>query len=173
MNADAIRLLHDYNRWAHHEVWRCIESLSDEQFTAETGYSIGSLRNHAVHVMGVDQRWFARLRQIEIPARLEYADFSTRAQARQRWDEIERENAGYLATLTDADLHEMIEYDMPHRGGWKRQPRWQILLHVVNHGSDHRAQMLAQLHRLGGPTVEQDLMFYLWQQPESAGGQPG
>jgi uncharacterized damage-inducible protein DinB len=46
------------------------------------------------------------------------------------------------------------------------QDRWQILAHVVNHGTDHRAQVLDLLHRLGAPNVEQDLIYYLWDQPD-------
>jgi uncharacterized damage-inducible protein DinB len=34
--------------------------------------------------------------------------------------------------------------------------------HVVNHGTDHRAQVLRILYELGAPTFEQDIMEYLW-----------
>jgi len=37
----------------------------------------------------------------------------------------------------------------------------ETLLHVVNHGTDHRAQILAMLHGMGAPTVAQDLLFYM------------
>ena len=36
-----------------------------------------------------------------------------------------------------------------------------ILLHVVNHGTDHRAQILAMLQQVGGRTAEQDLLGYI------------
>ena len=36
-------------------------------------------------------------------------------------------------------------------------PRWQALLHLVNHGTDHRATVLERLHALGVPTFDQDL----------------
>ena len=39
-----------------------------------------------------------------------------------------------------------------------------ILLHVFNHGTDHRAQALAMIDRLGGETVGQDLLTYLVEQ---------
>ena len=41
-------------------------------------------------------------------------------------------------------------------------PRWQALLHLANHGTDHRAQMLRILADLGAPTFEQDLLFHVW-----------
>jgi uncharacterized damage-inducible protein DinB len=40
---------------------------------------------------------------------------------------------------------------------------WQVLLHVANHGTDHRAQLLRQLHDLGIETTSQDYIFYIFQ----------
>jgi uncharacterized damage-inducible protein DinB len=39
---------------------------------------------------------------------------------------------------------------------------WQVLLHVVNHGTDHRAQLLRLLHDLGVKTTSQDFIFYVY-----------
>jgi uncharacterized damage-inducible protein DinB len=37
----------------------------------------------------------------------------------------------------------------------------EVLIHVVNHGTDHRAQMLRLIGDYGGQTFEQDIIFYL------------
>jgi uncharacterized damage-inducible protein DinB len=42
---------------------------------------------------------------------------------------------------------------------------WQVLLHVVNHGTDHRAQLLRQLNDLGVKTISQDYIFYVYDHP--------
>jgi len=39
---------------------------------------------------------------------------------------------------------------------------WQVLIHVVNHGMDHRAQILRLLHDLGVKTTSQDYIFYAY-----------
>jgi hypothetical protein len=39
---------------------------------------------------------------------------------------------------------------------------WQVLLHVVNHGTDHRAQLLRLLNDLGVKTGPQDYIFYVY-----------
>jgi uncharacterized damage-inducible protein DinB len=44
---------------------------------------------------------------------------------------------------------------------------WQVLLHIVNHGTDHRAQLLRILHDLGVKTVSQDYIFYVYDHPVS------
>jgi len=38
---------------------------------------------------------------------------------------------------------------------------WQVLLHVVNHGTDHRAQLLRSLNDMGLKTTSQDFIFYV------------
>ena len=40
---------------------------------------------------------------------------------------------------------------------------WQVLLHVVNHGTDHRGQLLRLLHDLGVKTESQDYIFYVYE----------
>ncbi len=42
---------------------------------------------------------------------------------------------------------------------------WQVLLHVANHGTDHRAQLLRMLNDLGIKTTSQDYIFYVYDHP--------
>ena len=39
----------------------------------------------------------------------------------------------------------------------------QTLLHMINHGTDHRAQTLAMMHGMGAETIAQDYSKYLRQ----------
>jgi uncharacterized damage-inducible protein DinB len=41
---------------------------------------------------------------------------------------------------------------------------WQVLLHVVNHGTDHRAQILRLLNDMGVETAYQDFIFHVYEQ---------
>lgn len=36
------------------------------------------------------------------------------------------------------------------------------MVHVINHDTDHRAQILPALKRMGAPSFEQDFILYLW-----------
>ena len=40
-----------------------------------------------------------------------------------------------------------------------------VLIHVVNHATDHRAQTLRQLADLGVKTYPQDYVFYAYEHP--------
>jgi uncharacterized damage-inducible protein DinB len=64
------------------------------------------------------------------------------------------EMIAFVATLNDADM-ELNPTNLPDL-------RWTILLHLANHGTDHRATVLQQLHELGAPTCDQDFIMWLW-----------
>jgi uncharacterized damage-inducible protein DinB len=67
----------------------------------------------------------------------------------------------YLAGLTD----EML-FERPIETGRDRDLTvWQVLLHVANHGTDHRAQTLRLLNDLGVDTKYQDYIFYVYGHP--------
>lgn len=163
MKSDMIRTLLRYNVWAHARVWNCAVKLDADAFVRDVGYSFGSVRSQFVHVMSVDARWLARVRDLEVPAHLVADAFPTHAAVRETWNVVEQSMLDYAEHVTDKQLERTIEFNLAHRGGIRHNTVWQILTHVVNHGTDHRAQILAMLHQLGAPTVEQDLMFYLWE----------
>lgn len=165
MTPEALRLLFDYHYWAFDRVWDCVWSLSEAQFTQEIDYSIGSIRNHLVHVMAGTQRWIYRLRAQEAPDVPAYDDYPTRAAVRAKWDALKTEMLDYVHSLDQAQLNERIRWTIAARGINCDNYRWELLLHVANHGTDHRAQMLALMNtQFGVQTGEQDLVFYLIQQ---------
>lgn len=159
MNAAAIRVLYHYNIWAYQQIWDRVKQLDDDQFTADTGYSVGSLRNHLVHLASVDTRWFARVRGATVPDHIVPSDFATVAAVERLWDVVYRDLNPVIDNLTDAELNTEITYIS--RGETYTHANWRVLLHVLNHGIDHRAQMLHALHKLGVKTFEQDFVYYL------------
>ncbi|MBL8146156.1 MAG: DinB family protein [Anaerolineae bacterium] len=162
-----IRTLFDYNLWAHERVWTGILTLDDEQFARQFDYSIGSVRAQIVHVLSVDNRWLARVAGRPTPDRLDPEAYPSAAAVREDWLRLTAEQRLIVEGLSDEQMGEAISYDMPQRGGMKHNLRREILAHVVNHGTDHRAQVLSLLHQMGAPTVEQDLILYLWERPLS------
>ncbi|MEM6281886.1 MAG: DinB family protein [Chloroflexota bacterium] len=159
MNAAAIRVLFDYNAWANAQVWSLMQTISDEKFTREVDYSQGSLRNHLVHMASVDARWFARVCGTRLPDKLQPETFKSREDVSRLWSVIYSDIDLVLQNLQDARVMQVIEYEA--RGEKRASEAWKILLHVINHSTDHRAQILYLLHKLGVKTVEQDFVYYL------------
>ncbi len=160
----AVRAMIDYHYRSYDQVWSSVMELSREQFLQEFDYSLGSVRNQLAHVMNVDDRWLSRLQNQQPTQILNFSDFPDALTVRQQWEPIRQKVQDYALGLSREQLEETVALHFPGRGGGHHNSRWEILLHVVNHGTDHRAQILALLNELGAQTFEQDLILHLWSQ---------
>jgi uncharacterized damage-inducible protein DinB len=112
--------------------------------------------------MSTDEVWFAGLRGANFPEDFPPGGGDDRAAIRARWDAVEEMMRAYLAGLTNEMLSEKPIVD-PEED--QNLTTWQVLLHVVNHGTDHRAQLLRLLNDLGVKTTSQDYIFYVYDNP--------
>ena len=162
MNADAFRRLYDYHFTENRKIWNeYIVPLTQEQFTQPVAYSIGSVRNQIVHLINVEDIWFSQIRGIEEPPSFSLDDVDDRETIRKQADAVERDIRQYLEGLRD----DMLFQKPFAEGEDKDLILWQVLLHVVNHGTDHRAQLLRLLNDLGVQTKYQDYIFYTYANP--------
>jgi uncharacterized damage-inducible protein DinB len=160
MNASAFRHFYAYHFAENRKVWDSyVSQLSHEQFTQDVDYSQGSVRDQIVHLMSVDEVWFSELRGVE-PSEPFPATFDDREAIRAHWNSVEQSMRDYLAVLRDDML-----FDTPIEEPQEDRDLvvWQVLLHVVNHCTDHRAQLLRLLSDLGVKTQSQDYIFYVYE----------
>jgi uncharacterized damage-inducible protein DinB len=160
MNADAFRQFYDYHFTENRKIWDSyVTPLSCEQFTQDMAYSHGSVRNQILHLIDADELWFSELQNIKPSEPLPPANFDDRKNIRARWDYVEQNMRNYLAKLRDDMLFD-APIEEPEED--KNLIAWQVLLHVVNHGTDHRAQLLRLFNDLGLKTTSQDYIFYVF-----------
>lgn len=165
MNAAYFRRMIDYTFWAHRQVWGCVAELNDEQFNRPCDYSVGSVREQVVHTMGAERLWLQRVRG-EVPDPfLQAEDFPTRDSIRARWDQVEAGWREYAAVLTDDQLDGVLVYTSINGNARREQILWEGLAQIINHATDHRAQILSLIHQVGGRTLAQDYIFYTWENP--------
>ena len=152
---DMIRSFIDYDIAMTSRVWDSIGTITGAQFVADDSYSRGSIRNLMVHLTHTELRWLTGLKNLpDEPDKLvPYASYADRAAVRLYSDAVVAQLAAYVGSLTEAELNEPPA-DIP-------SPRWGVLLHLVNHGTDHRATVLQKLHELGAPTFDQDYILWL------------
>jgi uncharacterized damage-inducible protein DinB len=162
MNAAAFRHFYEYHFTENRKLWDYVSQLSYEQFTQQLAYSHGSVRDQIVHLMSVDEIWFNELQGIEPSEPFPPANVDDRNIIRAHWDSVEQRMRDYLAALRDDML-----FDTPIEEPDEDRDLivWQVLLHVVNHGTDHRAQLLRLLNDLGIQTTWQDYIFYVYENP--------
>lgn len=167
MNADAIRHLYGYHFAANRAALEAGRRLSREDLVRPDDHSLGRPIAHLVHLAEVDEVWFAELRGLDGPDGEDDRGRDGDLDAlRARWDAIEATMRDYLAALTDEALDERPVPEHPEDGELRA---WQILLHVVNHATDHRAQLNRLLHDRGVETGPQDYVFHAYEHPLTRG----
>ena len=163
MNANAFRHFYNYHFAENRKILEHVASLSFEQFTQTVDYSRGSVREQVVHLIDAEEMWFSELRGVEPGEPLpEKTDVDDRDAIRAFLDKVETNSRAYLADLQDDML-----FSKPIKEPEEDQILfvWQVLLHVANHATDHRAQLLRVLHDLGVETTSQDYIFYVYENP--------
>ncbi len=161
MNADDFRYLYEYHFTENRSLWdNAVTQLSYDQFTQDVEYSHRSVQAQILHLIRVDDGWFSDLRGVPLPEPLDPAAIPDFESIRSYWDSVEQRMRGYLASLQD----EMLA-TRPLSGEDENLLLWQVLLHVVNHGTDHRAQILRLINDLGVETISQDFVFFVYDHP--------
>jgi uncharacterized damage-inducible protein DinB len=161
MEKSEIQLLYAYNSWANRKILAASAAVPLDQFVTPTGYSWGSLQAILVHTLTAELVWRARLQGMDATSVfLEAKDFATPAALIERWTIETGMLNEYIDCMEEADLQKVIRYKN-RRGQTFEQPGWQILLHVVNHGTQHRSEAAQWLTSLGHSPGDIDLIVFL------------
>ena len=162
MHIEDIRLLFDYGYQANARVLDTAAQLTPDQFTQPV-FKIGSVHRTLVHQMSAEWVWRSRLQEGVSPtAPLNAAAFPSLDALRARWATEEAAMRGYLAGLGDEDLDRAVHYTTTTGKPWS-DTLGPLLLHIVNHGTQHRSEVAAILTELGHSPGDLDLLLYLRQ----------
>ncbi len=160
MNKEYFSTLYDYNYWTNERILRAAEKVSDADFIAPTSHSYGSLRGTLVHTLSAEWIWLSRWRGVSPTVALREDDFPTRASIRERWREEEQKMRAFVASLGESDLTRVVNYSNIKGKAFAR-PFWQMLAHVVNHGTQHRSEAAAMLTEFGHSPGDLDFVVFL------------
>ena len=166
MTIEEIRLLYDYNAWANRRSLDACAPLAAEQFSKQIASSFPSVRETLLHIMHAEWLWLERWlgRSPSGPPPGEIADL---AAVRLRWNTVESDLLRYVRGLTAADLDRVVHYRNT-KGHAFSNPMWQMLQHLINHGTYHRGQIVTLLRQLGAAPLSTDLIAFYREQA----GQP-
>jgi len=174
MLAEAIRAAYRYNRWATGRLLATAAAL-DPALLQQPGHAgHGSVLTTLLHVISVQRSWLSwwdgtltAAEAIRLAANPE--DYPDVASLRTLWEAVEGQTAAFLDRLDDDLAVSVYESTLPDGTVW-RVPLWQMMLHVVNHGTQHRSEAAALLTELGHSPGALDMIFYL-ARPQPAPGQ--
>jgi uncharacterized damage-inducible protein DinB len=137
----------DYNFAEHRELWATIARLDEAVFLKDTGYSIGTIQRAVVHMIRADRLWLSRAMENSDVALLS-VETVDRGEIREAWDDVEQDVRDLVGRLSDEDLQRSVSY-VGSDGKVQHRRIFELLLHICNHGTVHRAEICAMLHMLG------------------------
>jgi uncharacterized damage-inducible protein DinB len=160
MNKQDIRTLYGYNQWANARILDRTARVTQEQFLAPAPFPHGGLRGTLVHAMSAEWIWRKRWEGISPTHVLKPGEFVTFDSLRSRWAEEEAQLMQFVHSLTDEQLNRTFDYNNTSGKPFTRV-LWQAMAHVVNHGTQHRAEAAALLTDLGHSPGDLDLIYFL------------
>jgi uncharacterized damage-inducible protein DinB len=162
MTIEDVHLLYDYNSWANRRVLDACAPLPPAEFTRNLGSSYPTVRDTLTHIMWAEWLWLERWNGRSPSASL-LGELSGFASVRARWQEIETDLLKFVRALSPADLERVVEYKNT-KGHAFSNPMWQMLQHLVNHGTYHRGQITTMLRQLGATPLATDMIAFYREQ---------
>jgi uncharacterized damage-inducible protein DinB len=136
-----------HNIWASQEVIRCVALLSDEQINQEIVSSFPSIFKTILHLLDAESIWWQRIKladRIDRPSESFTGSFNILQhqllQQSNNW-------AHWVNNATEMQLQHVFAF-MKNKEQHKLQVG-QMLLHLFNHNSYHRGQIVTMLRQLG------------------------
>jgi uncharacterized damage-inducible protein DinB len=168
MTPEEMRTLYDYNAWANHRQMQAASKLTADQFAKALGSSFGSVRDTLAHIYGAEWLWLERFQGRSPSSLPDTEQFNEVATLQARWSEFEPRLTNFVRRLTQTDLDRVLEYKTLKFGVYKN-PLWQSMQHLVNHGTYHRGQVTTLLRQLGAEPILTDLMHFYRERSLAAG----
>lgn len=137
-----------YNIWASERLIDCIVALPDDWQVKEVPSSYSSLYGTLIHIWDAESIWWQRMKMQEaVSAPSKHfkgttKEISTALLQQSRLWEV------WISNATLAAIEHVFHYQNTKREHF-RQPIYQMLLHLFNHGTYHRGQLVNILRQLG------------------------
>ena len=160
MTPSELRDLFAYDRWATERVLAALDGIDDESWRQSEVIDERGLGGILVHMLGAYQRWHHGLAEDGIESRPEREPLLSAVELRARWEAEWPSMEAFLASVDEIWLARDDE-GVPFAG---------MLRHLVNHGTQHRAEAAVLLTQDGRSPGDLDLIVWL---EERAGWRDG
>jgi uncharacterized damage-inducible protein DinB len=160
-----LRAHYGYGRWATDRVLTAAERLTPEQLEAPGVAGHGSVRGTLVHLIDTQWGWFSWFDGSLPPDEAYRLSIDPESlpdvpSIRVRWDAVQTQAEMLVNRLSEEELTEAWPLEIPNRDPVPTK-LWQLLLHVANHGTQHRSDIAAMLTEHGQSPGGLDYLFYL------------
>ena len=160
MNKQDVLLLYKYNQWANAKILDAAANLTPEQFTAPATFPHGGLRGTLVHALSAEWIWRTRWEGTSPTYMLKAEEFPDFPSLRARWAEEEMRLMNFVSSVPEERLNNTFDYTNTSGKPFTRI-LWHAMVHLVNHGTQHRTEAAAMLTDFGCSPGDIDLIFFV------------
>jgi uncharacterized damage-inducible protein DinB len=141
--------LSKYNIWANKKMIDVLLQLDEETLDREIISSFNSLRTTVYHTWGAEHIWLQRFQLAEHPVWMPAVFTGTFSEACALWEEQSKGLQAFVEKqFSDEALQHVFEYLNLQRIPQKAKVS-DVLLHVFNHSTYHRGQLVTMLRQAG------------------------
>jgi uncharacterized damage-inducible protein DinB len=126
------------------------------------------VRDTLSHIYAAEWVWLERFQGRSPSAFPDDSGFVNIDRLKESWMAFEPALLNFARGLAQEDLDRVMEYKT-FKFGVYRNPLWQSMQHLVNHGTYHRGQITTMLRQLGAQPVLTDLMHFYRERAAAAG----
>lgn len=149
-----------YNLWANKRITDALLKMEAARLVLEQKSSFPTIRQTLLHTWGAEELWYKRLHGESPSHFISMDDPIEFTEAVQRFNDVSQRFARIPEEKDTAWLEaECIYKDL--KGNEYKQPRWQMLVHCMNHSTYHRGQIVTMMRVAGELKIPQtDMIAY-------------
>lgn len=148
-----------FNRWATLAILTAVEQMQPADRVADRASSYGGIQGTLVHLYRADAIWMDRLIGLATDSLDKFSAPEDSAAFREKWTALLDRYVDWGEALPEQDWSKLISYRNT-KGEPLDNTVWQIVLHLVNHGSYHRGQVITMMRQAGAKPASTDLIQY-------------
>ena len=163
MFIDAVQRLYDYQRESNKHVLDVAERLTKKEFTSVVVEGQPSVREtlfHLVEVIEIHFAWWNYSADRKTPNVFKRSpqDFANVKSLRDYWSIVDSNVVQCVGSLTkDSQLDRPFVRAFPD-GSQNERVLWKMMLHVINHGTQHRSEVAMMLTKLGHSPGDMEIL---------------
>jgi len=159
MNKQDLLILFQYNQWSSQKILDAASNLTGEQFLAPASFPHGGIRSTLVHALFAEWIWRLRWEGTSPTYRLKAEDFPTFESLRTRFEEEDRLLIAFVENVTAERLNSRFQFNSID-GKPQERMLWQVMIHVINHGTQHKTEVAAMLTDLNHSPGDLDMVYF-------------
>lgn len=153
---DTLTTLFSHNLWANVGILEQCAGLTSKQLDATISGAFGSIRDTLQHIVTSEQGYFYRIRTGQPLLRPEDPPPMTIA---EMLESVRTTGAGLIEWAPKVQADDLVQVDWDD-GTLRDVPKAIYLTQVINHATEHRAQIMAVLTQLGIQPPDLDSWSY-------------